>query len=186
MTKKEQQKQKKSKDIAWHFLITCKQVHVEATPYVYQKNLFPFSFHKRFAAFTTDYHMHVPHLRRVHVWLLIDHKGGLATDVQAIFDNPALVNLYQLDVIVDTNAETLEEAAEKFYDAARNWIQAIGQRDGDDYAVLNVLSVTGVMFKKDTSVVQEKNEEFLNILGDIMAKDFGDLDEEGEEGEEES
>lgn len=179
LTQKQKQKQKKQKDIAWHFLGVCKQIHKEATPLMYQYNLFKICFHETLMGFIDQYPMHISNLRQLNAWLRIDKKRGLSSDVRGILDNPGLANLEKLDIVVETKEKTLEGAAQKFYDVARVWIKRIGQREDDQYAALKILHVRNVVLfhsSRNIWVGPEWNGPFMEALKDIMAEDYGHLE----------
>ena len=178
LTQKQKQEIKKQKDIAWHFLGVCKQIHKEATPLMYQYNLFSICFHETLMGFMDQYPMHISHLRQLSAWFRIDKKRGLSSDVRVILDNPDLANLEKLDIVVDTKEKTLEGAAQKFYDVARVWIKRIGERENDQYAALKVLHVQKVVLfhsSRNIWVCGQWVRPFMKALEHIMAKDYGHL-----------
>ncbi|KAF1978511.1 hypothetical protein BU23DRAFT_595677 [Bimuria novae-zelandiae CBS 107.79] len=182
LTAKEKQKMKKQKDAAFNLLHVCKQIDDEATPFLYNRNSFHFSFHEWLTAFIAQYPIHVPHLRDIWVWFRIDNRRGLATDVQAILYSPGLADLERMTVLVYTSAKALPEAAEQFYAVARNWIQAVGERKGDESAALDILNVEAVMYRKCRGIWLKKMKEFRYHLEYIMAENLGHLASDSESG----
>lgn len=139
---------KKYKDIAHQLLRANKKIHAEAAPVLYKVNTFRFYDVQDLTIFFGCHAVHVRHLSSITVWAPVYLQQGPLTQqhIETAFSMLAFaenLNYLQLEVVWSKTGR-LDDAVRAFFEAARNWLQAVGLRKGSKKAGMDVLDVRQV------------------------------------------
>lgn len=140
-------RKKKFNDVALQLLRVNKQVHKEATPLLYSQNTFSFECMGDLSSFLGRHSLHVRDLTNIVIrdsvrpnqGATVQHHGEMAFSLLAFAEN---LEHFEVTIeLIGRGDNTIEQSVGVFFRLARNWLQAVGSREGDKLAAMNILTI---------------------------------------------